>query len=376
MEKVKDFEAHTDFIRGIIVHPSEPFIITCSDDTKIKIWNYDKDFVLKRTLEEHKHFVLALAFNPKDLTKFASASMDKTIKIWNLTTDGKANLTLTGHKSSVNTIDFYKGDRPHFASGSDDKTIKIWDYQTKQCLVTLESHSMAITCVYFHPELPIIFSTSEDGKSIIHHSNSYNILNTLEYNLGMGWATTASQEDKNIIAFGYDEGSVLIKIGSDDPVVSISNGKIIWTKSMEVYTANLKAVDFEGHNSGDKVSLAAKELGITEIYPTYLKHSPNSHHFGLCNRKEFTVIKTASFKTVVSGNGTNLVWSNDSDFAVIDNDFLVLYKNFEKAESIKLPITPQRIFEGYLLGVADNEKTLLYDWNDLTRPLHKMDISA
>lgn len=88
-------------------------------------------------MEEHKHFVLTLAFNPKDLTKFASGSMDKTVKIWNLTTDGKANMTISGHKSSVNTIDFYKGDRPHFATGSDDKTIKIWDYQTKQCLTTI-----------------------------------------------------------------------------------------------------------------------------------------------------------------------------------------------------------------------------------------------
>ena len=60
----------------------------------------------------------------------------------------------------------------------------------------------------------------------------------------MAWSTCVSAEDKNVIAFGYDEGSVLIKIGSDDPVVSLSNGKIIWTKSMDVYSANLKAVDY------------------------------------------------------------------------------------------------------------------------------------
>ena len=101
-----------------------------------------------------------------------------------------------------------------------------------------------MTCVQFHPELPILFSIGEDSKAIIHHSHSYNILNTLEYHLGMGWAVAISPEDRNIIAFGYDEGSVLVKIGSDDPVVSISNGKLIYTKSMEVYSANLKAVDY------------------------------------------------------------------------------------------------------------------------------------
>jgi coatomer subunit beta' len=52
---------------------------------------------------------MALAFNPKDLTKFASASMDKTIKIWNLKSDGKANLTLTGHKSGVNCLNYHFG---------------------------------------------------------------------------------------------------------------------------------------------------------------------------------------------------------------------------------------------------------------------------
>lgn len=136
-EKVKEWEAHSDFIRGLLVHPTEPFLISCSDDMKIKLWNSDKDFALVRSLEEHKHFVLALAFNPKDLSKFASGSMDKTVKIWNLTTDGKANMTIAGHKGSVNAIDFYKGDRPHFATGSDDKTVKVWDYQTKQCLTTI-----------------------------------------------------------------------------------------------------------------------------------------------------------------------------------------------------------------------------------------------
>ena len=137
MEKVFGFEAHKDFIRSIIIHPVEAYMITSSDDSLIKIWNYEKDFSLVRVLEEHKHFVFCLCFNPRDLTKFASGGMDKTVKIWNITTEGKANMTLSGHKSAVTSIDFYRGDRPHLISGSDDCTVKVWDYQTKQCLNTL-----------------------------------------------------------------------------------------------------------------------------------------------------------------------------------------------------------------------------------------------
>ena len=145
---------------------------------------------------------------------------------------------------------------------------------------------------------------------------------------------------------------------------------------MEVYSANLKAVDYEGLDDGEKVAISAKELGAAEIYPTYLRHSPNSHNFGVCNRREFSVIKTSSFKTVVSGSGTNLIWNNDTDFAVLDNEVITLYQNFEKHESIKVPITATKIFEGHLLGIADNEVTLFYNWNDLSHPVYKIQLGA
>lgn len=43
---------------------------------------------------------------------------------------------------------------------------------------------------------------------------------------------------------------------------------------------------------------------------------------------------------------------------------------------MKLTSTPQRIFDGYLISVADSERTTFYDWNDLSRPIHRLDLSA
>lgn len=42
MDKVKAFEAHTDYIRSIAVHPTQPYLLTCSDDMLIKLWDWDK----------------------------------------------------------------------------------------------------------------------------------------------------------------------------------------------------------------------------------------------------------------------------------------------------------------------------------------------
>ena len=61
-----------------------------------------------------------------------------------------------------------------------------------------------------------------------------------------------------MIGIGYDEGSVIVKIGNDEPVVSLSNGKAIWAKSMQIYNTNLKAVDLVANKSGEKVDANIK----------------------------------------------------------------------------------------------------------------------
>ena len=44
MEKIKDFEAHSDYIRYVEVHPSLPYFLTSSDDMTIKCWDWDRGF--------------------------------------------------------------------------------------------------------------------------------------------------------------------------------------------------------------------------------------------------------------------------------------------------------------------------------------------
>lgn len=61
---------------------------------------------------------------------------------------------------------------------------------------------------------------------------------------------------------------------------------------------------------------------------------------------------------------------------MLDNEVVTVYRNFEKGESVKMSVTPQRIFEGLLLGIADAEKTLLVDWRDPATVVHKIELSA
>lgn len=113
------------------------------------------------------------------------------------------------------------GDKPYLASGSDDFTIKVWDYQTKNCLATMEGHQDNISSVQFHPDLPIIISTSEDNSVKLWNSMTFKLETTLDYNMDRAWCS-GSLKESSMVALGYDEGTVVLKLGSDFPLADFS----------------------------------------------------------------------------------------------------------------------------------------------------------
>ena len=81
LKKEHQFEAHTDYIRSIAVHPSQPYIISSSDDMTIKLWDWEKGWKCTQVFEGHTHYVMMVLFNPKDTNTFASCSLDRAIKV-------------------------------------------------------------------------------------------------------------------------------------------------------------------------------------------------------------------------------------------------------------------------------------------------------
>lgn len=78
----------------------------------------------------------------------------------------------------------------------------------------------------------------------------------------------ASLRGSNNVALGYDEGSIIVKLGREEPAMSMdANGKIIWAKHSEVQQANLKAMGDAEIKDGERLPLAVKDMGSCEIYP-------------------------------------------------------------------------------------------------------------
>lgn len=368
-ERVNSFEAHSDYIRSIAVHPTQPVVLTSSDDMVIKLWNWDKNWACGQVFEGHTHYVMMIVINPKDNNTFASASLDRSVKVWQLGS-GQPNFTLDGHEKGVNCVDYcHSADKPYLISGADDRMVKIWDYQTKTCVQTLEGHAQNVSAVSYHPELPIIMTGSEDGTVRIWHLNTYRLENTLNYGLERVW-TICCLKGSNSVALGYDEGSVIIKLGREEPAISMDNsGKIVWAKHSELQQANLKAIasDVEEPKDGQVLPLNVKDMGSCEIYPQTISHNSNGRFVVVCGDGEYIIYTALTLRNKSFGSAHEFVWALDSsEYAVRENSITIkLFKNFKEKTSFKPEFGAEGIFGGFMLGVKSVAGLALYEWDTL-----------
>ena len=381
MEKVKEWEAHTDYIRYVEVHPNRPFVLSSSDDMSIKLWDWEKNFECIQVFEGHVHYVMMVKINPRDTNTFASASLDRTIKVWGLST-GSPHFSLEGnggHERGVNCVDYYPGgDKPYLLSGADDRLIKIWDYQTKACLQTLEGHSHNVTAVCFHPRLPLILSAAEDGTVRLWHSTTYRPESTLNYGLERAWCLSPTK-DANKVAVGYDEGTVVLKLGNERPVASLdtNTGKLIWAQGHDIQTTSVRGV---GNDIGDgeKVSLAAgRDLGACEVYPQNLQHNRNGQYIVVCGDGEFIIYTSQALRNKAFGSALDFVWSSQGtgNYAVRESGSRIkTFQNFKEHKQLSLNISSaDAIFGGACLAVTSSDCIVFYDWADASF-LRKIDV--
>ncbi|RKF61633.1 Coatomer subunit beta' [Erysiphe neolycopersici] len=366
-EKITSFEAHPDYIRAIVVHPSQPFILTASDDMTIKLWDWEKAWKCVQVFEGHSHYVMGLAINPKDTNTFASACLDRSVKIWSLGSS-TANFTLEAHETKgVNHVDYYpQSDKPYLLTTSDDRTVKIWDYTTRSLIATLEGHSSNVSFACYHPELPIIVSGSEDGTVKIWHANTYRLEQSLSYGLERAWCVSY-QRGKQGIAVGFDEGAIVVKMGREEPAVSMdSSGKLIWARHGEVVSSMIKGGD-SSLKDNDPISLPTKELGTCEIYPQTLLHSSNGRFVSVCGDGEFIIYTALAWRNKAFGSALDFVWGskeNSNDYAIRESSTIVkIFKNFiEKPGGVDVGFQADGLTGGVLLGIKGQGGISFFDW--------------
>lgn len=365
-EKITSFEAHPDYIRSIVVHPTQSFVLTASDDMTIKLWDWERGWKCVQVFEGHSHYVMGLSINPKDTNTFASACLDRTVKIWSLGSS-QANFTLEAHEAKgVNHVDYYPhSDKPYILTTSDDKTVKVWDYTTKALIATLEGHTSNVSFACYHPELPVIISGSEDGTIKIWHANTYRLEQSLSYGLERAWCVSY-QRGRQGIAMGFDDGAVVVKMGREEPAVSMdATGKLVWAKHNEVVTAMIKGDTATKDN--EPLTLPTKELGSCEMYPSTLSHSPNGRFVAVCGDGEYIIYTALAWRNQAFGQALDFAWGakeNNNDYAIRESatSVKIFRKMKEVPGGLDVGFQAEGLSGGVLLGVKGQGGIGMFDW--------------
>lgn len=154
--------SHFDCVRSLVFHPTDPVLITASDDHTLKLWNLQKTVPAKKsasldveplyTFRSHTGPVLCLAMCNSG-NRCYSGGLDSMIHCWSVPSGnidpydsyepGVLSQTLTGHTDAVWGLSMFHP-RSQLLSVSADGTVKLWNPQSKVPLLNTYTSEQGI----------------------------------------------------------------------------------------------------------------------------------------------------------------------------------------------------------------------------------------
>lgn len=180
--------------------PEQDLVASGGSDCHVLLWKFSSGQLITKLERAHSESVLNLRFDERFLI---TCSKDKTIKVWNrrqlvpggqdypapvsssarypsyivnaeqIITSQQLHsikplkpftllMTLHGHTAAVNAIQILDG---QVVSASGDRTVKVWDVKTGHCLKTITGHLKGIACVQYDGRR-IVSGSSDDSVRI------------------------------------------------------------------------------------------------------------------------------------------------------------------------------------------------------------------
>lgn len=119
------------------------------------------------TWQGHTKGVSAVKFFPKSAHLLLSCSMDTRVKLWEMYGERRCVRTYSGHRQAVRDIDFnINGTK--FLSAGYDRYIKLWDTETGEVVSRFSAKKIPF-CIKFHPDFnkQHLFVAGTSNKKII-----------------------------------------------------------------------------------------------------------------------------------------------------------------------------------------------------------------
>ncbi|CAJ0949118.1 unnamed protein product, partial [Mesorhabditis belari] len=166
---------HRSAVNRVIFHPIYNLVISCSDDTSIKVWDCESGD-LEKTLRGHTDAVHDLSVNSNG-NLLVSCSSDLLVKLWDFTTL-ECLKSLKGHDHTVSSVAFLP-DGEHILSASRDTSIRLWQVNTGYCLFVFRGHEEWVRMLRISPCGNFFATASADHNVLVWSIEKRSVHQTL-----------------------------------------------------------------------------------------------------------------------------------------------------------------------------------------------------
>ena len=196
---------HTSYVRGVAHLPDGRRIITCSEDTSLRLWDRESGAQIGSNWQDdgHRAPVLTIALSPNGKA-IASGSSDGMVKLWDIEMK-KVSTKWTGHTDGVTSV-CWSADCIRVVSGSWDGTVRVWEMESGETVLG-PIRTQGVNAVAYSPDSSNI--ATGGGKAIeIWDTTTGERLSTLEQDSPV-YCLAWTSDQKKLIA-GFENGSIRI----------------------------------------------------------------------------------------------------------------------------------------------------------------------
>ncbi|KFM23874.1 Coatomer subunit beta'-1 [Auxenochlorella protothecoides] len=199
---VKSFEITDLPVRTAKFIPRKQWMVCGADDMHVRVYNYNTMDKVKQ-FEAHTDYIRHLAVHPT-LPYLLTCSDDMLIKLWDWEKGWVNTQVFEGHSHYVMHVVFNPKDPNTFASASLDRTV--WGIGSHMPNFTLEGHEKGVNCVDYYTggDRPYLASGADDRLVKVWDYQTKACIQTLD-----GHA-------HNITAVGFHPELPLLLTGSED----------------------------------------------------------------------------------------------------------------------------------------------------------------